>query len=56
MVKERDVLVLAKLVDSLESSFRKLQEAHSAKDSGNFNNSKIEILRTQRKILEMINN
>ena len=53
MIKDGDISLLNKLVETLESSFEEFKKAHDKKDSENFNKIKKIIIQTQRKIFEI---
>lgn len=53
MIKEDDISLLNKLVETLESSFEKFEKSYEKKDSENFNKIKKIIIQKQKKILEI---
>jgi hypothetical protein len=53
MIKEDNISLLNRLVETLESSFEKFKKAYDKKDSENFNKQKKILIQTQRKISEI---
>lgn len=54
MIKESDIPLLNQLVKTLEDAFEKFEIAYQNKNAGDFNKLKVIIIKTQKRISQII--